>query len=83
MDKWGSNIEIATDGLGGLYLLHDDGSIWKYQGTPFNWQQLDNNPAAVTIGADGKDQLYQLHNDGTLWLYQGTPFSGWLELDQW
>ena len=55
-----------------VFLLHNDGGIFQYTGTPFAWEQIDNNPATVAIAAapltsGTADSLYQLHNDGGIW----------------
>jgi hypothetical protein len=70
-----------------VFLLHNDGSgIFQYTGTPFAWQQLDNNPATPAIaagtigGLEPSNTLYQLHNDGSVFQYTGTPFA-WQQLD--
>lgn len=64
------------------YQLHNDGSIWLYQGTPLTgWQQLGNDPQTAAIATDGSSHLYQLHKDGSIWFYQGTPITGWQEVD--
>lgn len=71
-----------------LYKRHNDGTIWRYTGSPCSdtscWQQLDNNlktqelTAAVGLGSDGVavHALYQRHVDGTIWRYTGPPCSG-------
>ncbi|HXZ77112.1 MAG TPA: hypothetical protein VEH31_40455, partial [Streptosporangiaceae bacterium] len=66
-------------------LLHNDGSgIFQYTGTPFAWQQIDNNPATVAIAAGLIGPgfgLYLLHNDGSgIFQYTGTPFT-WQQID--
>jgi len=34
-----------------VFQLHNDGGIFQYTGTPFAWQQLDSNSAAIAIAA--------------------------------
>jgi hypothetical protein len=47
----------AISGGDQVYQLHQDGSIWRYTGTPCRgtkcpgWQELDTNPAASAISA--------------------------------
>ena len=73
-----------------LFQLQNDGSIWRYTGTPCSgsscpgWEELDRNPRSKAIAAG--DLLYQLDDDGSIWRYTGTPCSGtscpgWQELD--
>ena len=75
-----------------VYQLHNDGSLWRYTGTPCDgdfcpgWAMLDNNRATVAAAASG-GQFYQLHNDGSIWRHNGTPCSsgsscpGWFMID--
>ena len=59
-----------------VFLLHNDGGIFQYTGTPFAWEQIDNNPATVAIFPP----RYLLHNDGGVFQYTGTPFA-WQQID--
>ena len=50
-----------------LYQLHNDGSIWQYDGPPCaqgicQWKPLDRNNQTAAIAAGG-ERLYQLHAD--------------------
>ena len=54
-----ANIKAISAGVGTLNKIHNDGSIWHYKGTPFVWEQLDNNAKSISLKA-GTD-LYQLH----------------------
>ena len=74
-----------------VYQLHDDGSLWRYSGTPCygdfcpGWAEVDDNSRTVAIAAAG-NQLFQLHADGSIWRHNGTTCSssscpGWIELD--
>ena len=64
-----------------LYQMHNNGSIWRFEGTPYSgWSLLDTNSRTVDIVADGGN-LYQLHSNGQIWRYTGTPFTGWQRLD--
>lgn len=70
-----------------LYKRHQDGSIWRYTGSPCSgascWQRLDDNPqtqelTAVVVLSDGVavPLLYQRRVDGvdsTIWHYTGPP----------
>ncbi len=70
----------ATDTT--IYEMHDDGSIWRYNGGG-SWIELDNNPDSVIMVASvgQKDTLYQKHRDGSVWQYAGGGFHSWTELD--
>ena len=61
--------------------LHNDGSIFQYTGTPFSWQQLDNNPATTAIvAAFGVPGPFILRNGSGIFQYTGTPFA-WQQID--
>ena len=63
----GDNINTVAIAAGGdsLYELHNNGHIWRYDGT---WKQLDNNPATKQIIAAG-DDLYQIRDNGYILKY--------------
>jgi hypothetical protein len=64
-----------------VYQLHDDGTIWRYTGTPLTgWQLIDQNPAGIEIFTTSTD-VFQLHTTGRLWRYTGPPISGWQLID--
>ena len=64
-----------------VFLLHNDGGVFQYTGTPFAWQQLDGNPANTAITDALGFGLFVLHNDGSgIFQYTGTPFA-WQQLD--
>lgn len=84
-----------TSGGGSLFEMHNNGSLWKYTGTPCGlfactgWVELDDNPATKMIAAGENFAgygLFELHFSGSIWQYTGTPCSngvcpGWIEED--
>ena len=65
----------ASDGQ--LYVLQQ-GGVYRYLGSPHNWEEVANNEANRMIAAGGNN-LYVLQ-EGRVYRYLGSPHS-WLELD--
>jgi ribosomal protein L24E len=91
LDNNNAALAIAA-GSNQLYQLHNDGSIFRFTGTPCSggscpgWQMLDNKNAAIAITAAARG-LLQLHNDGSIWRFGSTPCTGsscpgWQQLDR-
>jgi hypothetical protein len=71
-----------------LLQLHDDGAIWRYNGTPCNenacpgWDLIDKNPRTESIAG-----VYQRHVDGKIWRWNeqfrctGNACPGWTLID--
>ena len=53
--------------------------IWKYSGTPYYWNALDDNAASAYTMAY-ENYLYEVHNDSSIWYYGGST-NDWIELD--
>jgi hypothetical protein len=47
-----------------LYSRHDDGSIWRYTGTPLIWEQLDSSLTSMAVVGDRKGSVWELLNNG-------------------
>lgn len=47
-----------------LYSRHFDGSIWRYTGTPFVWEQLDASANSVAVIGDRKGGVWQMLTSG-------------------
>ncbi|NVJ59505.1 MAG: hypothetical protein HWE27_03900 [Gammaproteobacteria bacterium] len=80
LDRNPQTKQIVAD-EGGLYQLHDNGSIWRFTGRPCDtdwcrgWEKLDNNPRTEQIiASDGK--LYQRHDSGSIFQFTGRACSG-------
>ena len=62
-----------------LYAIHNDRSIWEYDGQ--SWTEIAgaNNQTASIVAS--QTTLYQLQLDGTILVYTGTPLTGWNVID--
>ncbi|KAF2653342.1 hypothetical protein K491DRAFT_521502 [Lophiostoma macrostomum CBS 122681] len=47
-----------------LYSRHQDGSIWRYTGTPLVWEELDSSVVSVAVVGDRKGAVWELLNNG-------------------
>jgi len=43
-----------------LYSWHQDGTIWRYSGTPGVWEQLDTHPETVGVVGNKDGKVWQL-----------------------
>lgn len=65
---WKQIDQTNTGNQQGLYLvagsrpyeLRADGTIWRYNGTPYNWTEVDNNPTVTGLTIDSHNVLYEL-----------------------
>jgi hypothetical protein len=81
------NSKQVVAGSTELYLLYDNGEIWRYTGTGQTWEMLDNNPNTVDITASSNG-LLQRHANGLVWRFTGTVCSngfcpGWTPIENW
>lgn len=59
IDTNASHDLVASDHV---YDTHLDGSVWRYNGTPYSWTEVDNNPtnADVSLAIDTNNVVYEL-----------------------
>lgn len=50
-----------------LYSRHNDGSIWRYTGTPGVWEQLDSRADSLYVIGDRKGAVYEMLNSGDIY----------------
>ncbi|KAF2726607.1 zincin [Polyplosphaeria fusca] len=49
-----------------LYSRHDDGSIWRYTGTPMLWEQLDASMDVRTVVGDSRGAVWAMLGTGDI-----------------
>lgn len=51
-----------------MYQIHQDGSIWRFSGTPITgWEMLDNLLGTVMVVGSESGDVFELHSDGRIW----------------
>lgn len=71
LDANPKTLGIATDGVGYLYQIHDDGAIYKYIGRA-GWSRLSDPSQAVAVSVAG-DDVYRMASSGAVdWYNYGT-----------
>lgn len=67
-------VSIEEDGSVGVvaagkyvYSKHEDGSIWRYTGTPMVWEMLDERPDSSTVIGGRKGEVWETGIGGDIW----------------
>jgi hypothetical protein len=51
-----------------LYSRHDDGSIWRWTGTPYIWEMIDESGSAIGMAGDRLGNVWGLTVGSEVWM---------------
>lgn len=83
-NNWRTTIIDAgmVAGVPSLFILHNNGQVWRYNGQPRSWSRIDNNYRTTDIVLGKDEVLYQLHNNGQIWRLFPNEGSPWQQIDK-
>lgn len=50
-----------------VYSRHDDGSLWRYTGTPLVWEELDDERECLGVVGERDGGVYEMSGGGEVW----------------
>ena len=63
IDEEGDVVSIFAVGIY-LFARRNDGSVWRYTGTPEVWEELDDQSSSAAIVGDRKGSVWEMLDDG-------------------